>query len=218
MSTSVLTLPAPGWYPDPVGVVAYRWWDGETWTQGTHDGAVDAHPVEATTAEPAFAEPAFAEPATVEPAFAEPATVEPAAFQPIPLFADPAQAPISAPAVPIRPATASAPTPAPRRGVRPSKTRWSSMLLAFPFVYPIAVGMIVALAYAGGAASNTTTLIVIGATAGLILLAPAWIIADHDRKELLARGYEPAPSLIWMLLLPPVAYLLARRRVVGPSY
>ena len=50
------------------------------------------------------------------------------------------------------------------------------------------------------------------------LLAPAWILADHDRRELAARGYEPAPSLAWMLLLPPIVYLIARRRVGGPGY
>ena len=48
--------------------------------------------------------------------------------------------------------------------------------------------------------------------------SPRGILADNDRKELIARGYEPAPSVAWMLLLPPIVYLLVRRRVVGPRY
>jgi hypothetical protein len=78
--------------------------------------------------------------------------------------------------------------------------------------------MIVALGYAGGAASNIVALIVIAGIAAVGGLVPAWIFADNDRRELVARGYAPAPSIAWMLVLPPFAYLLARRRVVGPSY
>ena len=222
MSLSVLLSPAPGWYPDPAGAATYRWWDGDAWTEGTHAGPA-------------------AEPAVVaaEPLVREPVVREPVAFAPIPLFADPepaasapapaaGPAPASTPAFAATPAPAAAPMTAPgpatasapvvRRGVSPAKTRWSSILSAYPFVYPFAVGMIVALGYAGGAASNMTTLIVIGAVAALVLLAPAWMIADSDRKELIARGYEPAPSMAWMLLLPPIGYLIARRRVVGPTY
>lgn len=171
---SVLTLPVPGWYPDPVGAATYRWWDGDTWTEGTH------------AAPP------------VPPAQSHPQPPAPAA------------APLRAPA--------TRPAPAVRRGVSPAKTRWFTLLSAFPVVYPIAVGMIVALAYAGGAASSMVTLAIIAAVAAVGLLTPAWVFAGHDRRELVARGYEPAPSLAWMLLLPPIAYLITRRRVVGPTY
>jgi hypothetical protein len=30
--------PSPGWYADPHGVSAYRWWDGLAWTANTADG------------------------------------------------------------------------------------------------------------------------------------------------------------------------------------
>lgn len=348
MSTPVLTLPAAGWYPDPVGAATYRWWDGESWTEGTHDGvatAAEAQPdlgdleltIERRPAlvqqshdlgdleftveraplldqpepepepEPLFqpeplVQPEFArssfEPVVFENAVFEPATnAEPdlSFIEPMPIYAQPltaadfrqpealepevpsASAPVpptpvppsalldfpapgtapdpaepAAAAVPLAPApaqfaaasaafapaaapapkgkpgrapkaprAAKAPTasaPPARRGVSPAKTRWSSLLTAYPFVYPFAVGMVVALGYAGGASGSTTTLAILGGGAALVLLAPAWIFADHDRRELVARGYEPAPSLGWMLLLPPIAYLIARRRAVGPGY
>ncbi|MGN6475255.1 MAG: DUF2510 domain-containing protein [Mycobacteriales bacterium] len=34
-----MTSPAPGWYPDPGGTSAYRWWDGQAWTTATHPGS-----------------------------------------------------------------------------------------------------------------------------------------------------------------------------------
>jgi hypothetical protein len=30
--------PSPGWYADPQGLAAYRWWDGLNWTANTADG------------------------------------------------------------------------------------------------------------------------------------------------------------------------------------
>lgn len=30
------TLPAAGWYPDPTGAPALRWWNGVTWSDVTH--------------------------------------------------------------------------------------------------------------------------------------------------------------------------------------
>lgn len=161
----VLTLPVPGWYPDPAGEAALRWWDGGRWTEGTHDGA------------------------------AQPA-------------------PATAPAA--RAVRASVASPVSRRLVQPSKTRWASLLAAFPAVYPLTVGMATALAYAGGAASSAPALIGVAVATGVLALIPAWAFAANDRRELEDRGYEPAPALAWMLLVPPFAYLIVRRRVVGP--
>jgi hypothetical protein len=181
VSVTVLTDPAPGWYRDPAGIAAYRWWDGATWTEGTHRG----EPVE-----PVVLEPVVIEPVALAPVAPEPVVVPPAPMQP------------------VRPV---------RRGSSPAKTRWSSLLTAYPVVYPIAIGMITALAYAGGAAGSTTTLVVIAVTVAVAGLIPAWGFAASDRRELLERGYRPAPALAWMLLLPPIAYLIARRRIVGPA-
>lgn len=266
MSLSVLLAPAAGWYPDPAGQAVYRWWDGEGWTAGTHDGETSgthepepafevvapastppaskaesaepkepvsfaeaafadperyipvslfAEPAPAPTSEPAPApdpEPAFDEPAFTEPAFAQPSfgqqvLPQPSFAQqaaPLPDFAAPAAA---APAVDVRAAKPA-----------PVKTKWSSLLVAFPFVFPVVVGMVIALAYAGGAAGNTIALAGIGGVTALALFAVAFMFADHDRRDLKAAGYQPVPSLAWMLLLPPIVYLLARRRVVGPRY
>jgi hypothetical protein len=168
---SVLTMPAAGWYPDPAGAAAFRWWDGARWTEGTHTGVIPT----AVAPEPPFAEPPFAEP-----------TAAPAAPAPV------------------------------RRNLQPSKTRWSSLLSAFPAVYPLVVGMSAGIAYAGGAASSTPTVIGVAVAVAVLALIPAWAFAANDRRELLERGYEPAPALAWMLLVPPFAYLIARRRVVGP--
>lgn len=179
MSVSVLTMPAAGWYPDPAGAATFRWWDGMTWTEGTHVGSG------ATGIVP-------------EQLFADP---EP---QPEPVFV------ATEPAVAEPPAASAA-----RRHLEPAKTRWSSLLTAFPVVYPLVVGMVAALAYAGGAASSMPTLVSIAAGTALLGLVPAFVLAEYDRRELVERGYEPAPSLAWMLLLPPIAYLIARRRLVG---
>jgi hypothetical protein len=149
---SVLTMPAAGWYADPAGAAAFRWWDGAGWTEGTHTGAVPTAP--------------------------------------------------------------AAPAPV-RRNLQPSKTRWSSLLAAFPVVYPLVVGMAAGIAYAGGAASSVPTVIGVALAVAVLALIPAWAFAANDRRELLERGYEPAPALAWMLLVPPFAYLIARRRVVG---
>ena len=35
-------LPPPGWYADPHGFSAYRWWDGLTWTAHTNGGLATA--------------------------------------------------------------------------------------------------------------------------------------------------------------------------------
>jgi hypothetical protein len=194
MSIPVLVQPAPGWYPDPAGEATYRWWDGDAWTEGTHAGEQDARP--GLIPAQLFLDPE-PRPAPEPPAAAPPVNILSA---PVPLVADPAPRP-----------------PAAGR-TSPAKTRWSSLLLAVPFVYPFAVGMVVGLAYAGGLATNTTALAIVGGVVAVALLIPAWVFADSDRRELVARGYAPAPSLGWMILLPPVAYLIARRRVVGPSY
>ena len=48
----------------------------------------------------------------------------------------------------------------------------------------------------------------------LVLTISAWIFAGRDIKTLRARGYDP-PSIWWMLVpLSPLAYFIARGKVV----
>jgi len=176
MSIALPTSPAAGWYPDPAGEAAYRWWDGGTWTVATHPGSAPAAGP-APTAGPA-----------PEP---EPRLIDP---QPVGIEQRPAR-------VLRRPARTT--------------TRWSSLLAAFPVAYPIAVAMVAALAYAGGAASSIPTVVTIAASAAVLLLIPAYVLAEQDRRELIARGIPNPPSLGWLLVFPTVGYLIARSRAIS---
>jgi hypothetical protein len=48
---------------------------------------------------------------------------------------------------------------------------------------------------------------------GGVSVGLTWIFAYADQRTLTARGYHP-PAIWWMLLLPPLIYLIARGRVV----
>jgi hypothetical protein len=47
----------------------------------------------------------------------------------------------------------------------------------------------------------------------VILLGSAWIFAAADASALRRRGYQP-PTIGWMVLLPPLVYLIARGKAV----
>lgn len=51
--------PSPGWYADPQGVAAYRWWDGLAWT---------AHAAHGQPADPAAGQGFYGGPVTATPA------------------------------------------------------------------------------------------------------------------------------------------------------
>ena len=46
--------PPPGWYPDPAGVKAWRWWDGQGWTGFASDPSAPHRPGPAWPQTPAF--------------------------------------------------------------------------------------------------------------------------------------------------------------------
>lgn len=45
-------LPQPGWYPDPSGAPALRWWNGVTWSDSTHPLSPDAEAAPVPAAPP----------------------------------------------------------------------------------------------------------------------------------------------------------------------
>jgi hypothetical protein len=45
-------LPQPGWYPDPSGAPALRWWNGVTWSDSTHPLSPDAAAPTSTSVPP----------------------------------------------------------------------------------------------------------------------------------------------------------------------
>jgi hypothetical protein len=60
----------------------------------------------------------------------------------------------------------------------------------------------------GGVFGRYLVLVVAAVATGL-----NWVFAYLDQRQLRERGYRPAP-IGWMLLFPPLAYLIARGRVV----
>jgi uncharacterized protein YxjI len=65
--------PAPGWYADPTGQAAHRWWDGQQWTDHVSSGGAQAAAPQAPPSPPAAAPqpaPAYQKAA---PAYQQPA-------------------------------------------------------------------------------------------------------------------------------------------------
>ena len=99
------TAPAPGWFPDPGGSGAERWWSGETWTEYTREAPAPAPAMAEPAPAVTVASPAPAVPAT--PAFVAPTTpVAPAVPVASAVSAGPASVAPTASA-----ATASSPLP-----------------------------------------------------------------------------------------------------------
>jgi hypothetical protein len=64
-------LPQPGWYPDPSGAPALRWWNGVTWSDQTHPLSSDAAAHAAAAAPPTAPLPTTQVWAPVVPSAAE---------------------------------------------------------------------------------------------------------------------------------------------------
>lgn len=83
------------------------------------------------------------------------------------------------------------------------------LLAVSPVLYQAVAFLVgVAQGLSGGAFGPYPLLVVFAVTTGL-----NWIFAYIDQRQLRERGYHPAP-IGWMLLVPPIAYLIARGRVV----
>ncbi|HTL40142.1 MAG TPA: DUF2510 domain-containing protein [Pseudolysinimonas sp.] len=83
------------------------------------------------------------------------------------------------------------------------------LLALSPLLYLVVAFLLgVVQGLSGGAFGPYLLLVVAAVATGL-----NWIFAYTDQRQLRERGYHPAP-LGWMLLFPPIAYLIARGRVV----
>ena len=211
-------IPA-GWYTDPGGSGHLRWWDGSAWS---------AHLAPAPTPAPVVQQPVVQQPVVQQPVVQQP-VVQPTVQQPVqqpfvpqPFAQESAIAtPENQPYVPFQGAwnhQSQAGYGAADSGdfVRPAQ--WNTAggwLLAFSYVFAL-------VAIFGWAAANTSSLAL--ATEAQrnaeIAVASLWIPAAlfilqvlftlMDRRKLRSLGYLHRASFWWILLLPPLVYLIMR--------
>ncbi len=186
------TVPAAGWYEDPLSPVAVRWWNGLGWTE--HTQPPPARVVDFTSNRPT----GFAASAAVR-APSVPATPATTATTPSPSRNE---------YIPMRghtggvgrtqSVTASSSWLRPTHWSTPavwamSFTPWLTALIAF------ALGILVAFG------ARWYVLL-----AAVLLLPLLWIaFAVRDRRRLTELGYDKRASWAWVLL-SPLAYLIAR--------
>jgi len=192
-----LTTPA-GWYHDPSDSSAWRWWDGGTWTTHVRQKEETA-PVAVVAATP--------QPVTAPAA----QLTQPAALAP----ATPSSEPVYGRYV-------SGHDDRFWGGVGSPQTAGIWLLALLPI---ISVALLPVLGMVFGAITGPTGAIddpVMTTQAALavfigylaVLAIASWTFAGIDIKLLGGRGYD-APKIWWMLVpLSPLAYLIARGRVV----
>ena len=93
-------------------------------------------------------------------------------------------------------------------------TPWIWLLAFSAYIWAGIVGAVQVFALPAIAAQGSDLTILVGAGSLLVALIPLWILADLDGRALRKRGLA-APSVLWMILLPPVAYFIRRRVLVG---
>lgn len=236
MSATLVTAADAGWYHDPSDSGSWRWWDGATWTS-------HVRPKEATASiavvQPVVAQPVAAQPVmqpVMQPVDAQPVIPQPAQpIQPIaPVSLTPAT-PASeqeywhSPAaeiveIPGRSLTSHSSYSNMNPGSKPYHVQheWGDvgspqtpgiwLLAAMPL---ITFGLAVVLSTFAGVLQVTTgaSLSVPNIVFSVASVVASWIFAGLDIKALGERGYRP-PKIWWMLLLPPLAYFIARGKVV----
>lgn len=108
------------------------------------------------------------------------------------------------------------PVAAPATGAPESANNPWIWLLAFSFyIWGIVGGIANTVALvaigAGTVSADPTALGLVGLITVVAGLVPLWVFAGLDRRALARRGLE-GPSILWMLLLPPIGYFVARGR------
>lgn len=190
--------PPSGWYPDPGGASAVRWWTGDQWTDILHELADEVATVIDSTGI-AEAEPEVGLERTDEPV---PATED---------------APDFAPYVPMSTAVRVHRSFAPTDLPHSTAAGWWLATLPL-WSTALAVGVYVGIAslpqgFSYAALVDPLVTIVI------VFVAAALTIAD--RKALVRGGHSRAAST-WWFLLSPLVYLIARavqlRRTTGRGW
>ena len=171
MSGTLTTTPA-GWYQDPGGAVAARWWDGTRWTE--HLRSLEPDPPSPTAEAMPVEQPAYVPMAYTQAA---------AAAESFEMYT-----------------------------VGSANTVGIWLLAFYPLLSLVVSGITQLIATQLCLVLNLPVpgVLFVGLPAALIF---AWILAALDRRALRRAGYDP-PSIYWMFLFPPLAYLIARGRAV----
>ena len=114
------------------------------------------------------------------------------------------------------PSTPAPPAPLPvAPPVASASTRWVWLLAFGLYLWGIPVGIVngVALVVIPEAERQLHNVTLVMLVAAVLALVPLWVFAELDIRALRAR-LLPAPSILWMLLLPPIGYFLARRHAL----
>jgi hypothetical protein len=192
--------PAAGWYPDPITEAQLRWWDGEGWTERTSELGSAPETLVAPEPEPVVA---VAPPVTAVPDDAPPRSrrdVHPRLES----------NPVVATRAPVAPAEGVINYSAPMRiqPVVPLLPARSSTPAAWGLAFLPWIVQVLALVVGFATAFSSSPLILGAGVAVIMLLTVALVV--RDRRQLDALGHIGPASAWWILLAPPLAYLIAR--------
>lgn len=127
-----------------------------------------------------------------------------------PVFA-PTAAPVIPASAPMAPATGRTVYREPAApSVASPNTPWIWVLAFSVYIFAAIAGTVQGVAIVALPGDSATQTLAAGG-ALLLGLVPLWVFAELDGRALRARGFE-APSVLWMLALPPLVYFAVRAR------
>jgi len=198
--TQPVAAPTAGWFTDPSSPHHLRWWDGSGWTEHTMPAPeaqptpIDAWtpPVQAQDSAPLRRERRRDRGREPQPVAASPVPVAPVTPGPA---GDAPYVPFSQQYSPMR-----ALTPVRLPGSPNTVPVWLLALL------PLIIAATELGIYFSGVAPSATLSVTLSLAVYVVILT----LALADRAVLKRRNLKPASGL-WLLLLPPLVYLIARR-------